>query len=522
VSVVPVRIDLVHEVLDTHTQELLLRRSAIPSRRRRGWLMRRMLLAADLLGLAVAYFAAEMLFRGAPYGDRYDAAVDSILFGVSLPFWVLMASLYGLYDRDEERADHSTPDDLQGVFHLVTVGTWLFYAGTYLTGLASPTLPKLLTFWTLAVVALPVARGFARSYCRRSVHYLQNTLIIGAGDVGQQVARKLLKHHEYGINLVGFVDAYPKERRSDLGHLTILGDLDAMPELVDALDVERVIVAFSLDTRQDLLKVIRDLNDLNVQVDIVPRFFEVMSPAVDMHSVEGVPLIGIRPPRLSRSSRVLKRVVDVTCSVGGLVVLAPLFAATAVAIKATSRGPVFYRQVRMGTGDRPFQIVKFRTMVADADARKSGLAHLNKHACAGGDPRMFKIDEDPRVTTVGRFLRRFSIDELPQLWNVAIGEMSLVGPRPLILDEDAHVDEWARRRLDIRPGITGLWQVLGRDDIPFEEMVKLDYLYVTSWSVGGDIRLLLKTLPCVFASPAQQRAPRGPFRWGTTHLRSGV
>jgi lipopolysaccharide/colanic/teichoic acid biosynthesis glycosyltransferase len=134
-------------------------------------------------------------------------------------------------------------------------------------------------------------------------------------------------------------------------------------------------------------------------------------------------------------------------------------------------------------------------MVADAEARKQEVAGLNKHARGGGDPRMFKIDDDPRVTRVGHVLRRLSLDELPQLWNVLRGEMSLVGPRPLILEEDAYVTDWAERRLDLKPGITGIWQVLGRDGIPFEEMVKFDYVYVTSWSLGGDLRLLLRTIP---------------------------
>jgi lipopolysaccharide/colanic/teichoic acid biosynthesis glycosyltransferase len=198
---------------------------------------------------------------------------------------------------------------------------------------------------------------------------------------------------------------------------------------------------------------------------------------------------------LSRSSAFLKRALDLIGASAGLVVLAPLLAIVALAIKLDSRGPVLFRQVRMGAGSRPFRILKFRTMAVDADARTADIAHLNKHARNGGDPRMFKIENDPRVTRAGRVLRRFSIDELPQLWNVVRSEMSLVGPRPLILEEDAHVTDWAERRLDLKPGITGMWQVLGRDGIPFEEMIKFDYLYVTSWSVGGDLRLLLRTIP---------------------------
>jgi lipopolysaccharide/colanic/teichoic acid biosynthesis glycosyltransferase len=152
----------------------------------------------------------------------------------------------------------------------------------------------------------------------------------------------------------------------------------------------------------------------------------------------------------------------------------------------------------MGAGDRTFEIFKFRTMAVDADERKAEFAHLNKHN--GSDSRMFKIADDPRVTSVGRFLRRYSLDELPQLLNVVRGEMTLVGPRPLILEEDQHVREWARKRLDLKPGITGPWQTLGRSDIPFAEMIKLDYLYVTNWSPWRDLKLMLQTIPAVMRS----------------------
>lgn len=485
------------EVLDDRTREILARRRQPGIVKRRGWLVRRMLLASDLIGLGLAFAISEWIFIGNGGGDHVNAIAESLLFVLSLPFWVVTAQLAGLYARDEERANHSGADDVLGVFHLVTIGTWLLYVFSYLTRLAHPQLPKLFLFWVLAVVGVPLIRAAARSRCRRSVHYLQNTMILGAGDVGQQVARKLLKHPEYGINLVGFVDSHPKERATGLEHLSLLGDLEDVPRLVELLDIERVIIAFSNDELDDMVETMRDLNRMRVQVDVVPRFFDVLSPAVQIHSLEGFPLLGVRPSRLSRSEQVLKRAVDVLGAVGGLILLLPAFMAIAVAIKLDSRGPVFFRQRRMGAGDRVFKIVKFRTMVIDADARKSAVAHLNKHACNGGDSRMFKIEDDPRVTRVGRALRRFSLDELPQFWNVLRGEMSLVGPRPLILDEHAYVTDWAERRLDLRPGITGLWQVLGRDDIPFDEMIRLDYLYVTSWSLGGDMRLLLRTIPII-------------------------
>jgi lipopolysaccharide/colanic/teichoic acid biosynthesis glycosyltransferase len=202
--------------------------------------------------------------------------------------------------------------------------------------------------------------------------------------------------------------------------------------------------------------------------------------------------------RLSRSSRILKRAFDLTAATLGLLVLTPLFAAVALAIRLESNGAVFFRQVRRGVNGSTFRIYKFRTMVAEAEEKKAEVVHLNMHR--ERDPRMTKIPNDPRVTRVGRFLRRSSIDELPQLINVIKGEMSLVGPRPLILEEDAFVQEWARKRLDLKPGITGLWQVLGRSDIPFDEMTKLDYVYVTNWSLREDIRLILLTVPALLRS----------------------
>jgi exopolysaccharide biosynthesis polyprenyl glycosylphosphotransferase len=481
--------------VDERTLEIVERRRRTAVIRGRGWLVRRMLLAADLLGLAAAFLAAELTL-----GSAQGIAVETeyLLFLAILPVWVVLAKLYGLYDRDEERTDHSTADDLVGVVHMVTLGAWVFYAGSHIADLAAPQLRKVAVFWALAIVLVTLARAVARGYSRRHMAYVQNTVIVGAGDVGQTIARKLLNHPEYGINLVGFVDSQPRDRRDDLEHLTLLGPPERLPAIVRLLDVERVIVAFSNDGHEPTLELIRSLKELEIQVDVVPRLYELVSPGVGIHTVEGLPLLGLPPLRLSRSSRLIKRTMDVAVSLLGLVVLAPLLVLLALLIKLDSPGPVFFRQVRMGARDRTFRIFKFRTMAIDADERKAEVAHLNMHAKNGGDPRMFKIRDDPRATRAGRLLRRFSLDELPQLLNVLKGEMTLVGPRPLILDEDGEISsEWARKRLDLKPGITGLWQVLGRSAIPFEEMVKLDYLYVTTWSLGNDIRLMVRTLPAL-------------------------
>jgi exopolysaccharide biosynthesis polyprenyl glycosylphosphotransferase len=487
--------DELRATVDDRTLEIVDRRRRTAVVRGRGWLVRRMLLTADLAGLVAALVLAEWLVNRHNSVGVLGTRDEVFAFLLSLPAWVVIAKLYGLYDRDEERTDYSTADDFTGVFHMVTVCTFLFWACSYVTKAAHPTPPKLLIFWATATALITVGRAGARSLARRNIAYLQNTVIVGAGDVGQLVAKKLLSHPEYGINLVGFIDAQPKERREDLDHLALLGDVDRLPAIVRLFDVERVIVAFSNDSHQETVDLIRELKELDVQVDVIPRLFELVGPGIAIHTVEGLPLLGLPPFRLSRSSRLLKRTADIGLTLTALVLSAPLFLAIAIAIRVSSAGPVFFRQVRMGAGDTPFRIFKFRTMIVDADARKAEVAHLNQHLGPGGDPRMFKIPDDPRVTRVGRFIRRYSLDELPQLFNVLLGQMSFVGPRPLILDEDRYVASWGRQRLNLRPGITGPWQVLGRNGIPFEEMVKLDYLYVTSWSLFADIKLMARTIP---------------------------
>ncbi len=479
-------------VLDDRTRDLIEGRKGGKTRRR-GWIVQRSLITADLVGILAAFAVAQIVFhsKGAPTG-RFNELTEIGIFLASLPGWLFLAKLYGLYDRDEERADHSTADEAHAVFNMLTVGAFGFFATMHLfPGLVETPFSKILLFWALAIVFVAVARSAARALCRRTDAYLQNTLIIGAGDVGQLVARKLLHHPEYGVNVVGFVDEHPRERDERLGELTILGETDDLPILVQAYDIERVIVAFSQHPHPKTLKIIRDLNNLDVQVDVVPRMFEVMGPHATIHAAEGLPLIGLAPARLGRGALMLKRGMDIVGSLVGLIVLSPFFALVALAIKLDSPGPVLFRQARVGREDEEFTILKFRTMYADADLRKDEIAHLNKHL--GDDDRMFKASDDPRCTRVGRFLRKWSLDEFPQLYNVLRGEMSLVGPRPLIPEEHYYVSDWALRRLDLKPGVTGLWQVLGRDDIPFGEMVGLDYRYVTSWSIAYDIKLMFMT-----------------------------
>jgi exopolysaccharide biosynthesis polyprenyl glycosylphosphotransferase len=481
---------------DERTIAILDRRRRTATIRRRGWLMRRMLLLADVLGLMLAFAAAQGVFLAMPLAnDTIAFSYEAALFAATLPIWILVAKLYGLYDRDEERTDHSTTDDVVGVFHLVTVGAWIFFVGAWLTGLVYPDKTKLVAFWALAIGFVTVGRAAARGICRNRITYWQNTVIVGAGDIGQLVARKVLQHPEYGLNIVGFIDDRPKERRGDLGHISVVGIPEQLPNLVRALDVERVIIAFSNDSHEHTIELVRSLKDLDVQVDIVPRLFELVGPRVDIHTVEGLPLVGLAPARLSRSSQALKRAVDIVGASLALLLTAPLFALIAWRIRHDSPGPVFFRQTRLGMNRREFTVLKFRTMRTETTS-EAHEAYVRATMTANALPEsngLYKLERHDAITPFGRWLRRTSLDELPQFLNVLRGDMSLVGPRPCLAYETEYFQPHHFQRFAVPAGLTGLWQVTARAHSTFGEALDMDVSYALGWSFGLDLRLLART-----------------------------
>jgi len=466
-----------------------------PRRIRRGWLVRRMLLGADLLALTAAFAVVEAVFRKRQLVGEVGIGVETIIFLCLLPLWVLAAKLYGLYDRDEESATHSTADEVVSVFHLLTVGVWLFYATSWLVGLSSPDQAKLATFWFLALVSVAAARSAARTLARHQSAYVQNAVIVGAGEVGQLIGRKLLQHPEYRINLLGFVDGEPREKRRDLGDLPVLGAPEQIAEIVDRHDVDRVIVAFLRDGHEQMLDLVRAVRTHDVHVDLVPRLFEAVGANVGMHTLEGLPLVGLPPSRISRSSRTLKRSVDILGSATLLALLAPTMLLIAFLIRRDSRGPVFFRQTRLGIDLREFTLLKFRTMHEGTDEapHREYIKQIMKSDALPGSNNLYKLERDDSITRVGRWLRKTSLDELPQLINVLRGEMSLVGPRPLIPYELELFSPHHFERFLVPAGLTGLWQVEARAHSTFGEALDLDVAYARGWSPGLDLRLLLRT-----------------------------
>jgi exopolysaccharide biosynthesis polyprenyl glycosylphosphotransferase len=323
----------------------------------------------------------------------------------------------------------------------------------------------------------------------------ETVVILGAGDVGQLLARKLLRHPEYGMSVVGFVDSAPKQRRADVTAVPVLGRIDDLVEIVQRLAVDRVIVAFSHVRDDELLERARALLDLRVRVDVVPRLFEVIGPTSRLPRIEGIPLVRISPGRRSALAMSLKRLIDVVLASVGLVLAAPVFLWAAWRIPRETPGPVLFRQTRLGEGMTEFTMFKFRTMrtgTDDAPHRAYVQAAMNGETAVAAD-ELYKLDRGDTVTRTGRWLRRTSLDELPQLINVLQGTMSLVGPRPCLAYETEHFAPRHFERFRVRPGITGLWQVTARGHASFAEALEMDVAYVRDWSLRLDLSLLMRT-----------------------------
>jgi exopolysaccharide biosynthesis polyprenyl glycosylphosphotransferase len=470
-------------------------RSAAPRAllgRGRTWI----LAGGDLLALTTAYAAA---YVAAEWLGPLPAVSGPPWFLVPLavaagPVWLAIFTAYHLYDNDNLRISVASFDEVRDLFHAMLAGSLLFLVLSqgvrYLFEWWIYSAVEAVLFLSGALVLVPVLRGSIRSWLFPRVMKPKRALIVGGGDEARLVYRKLRTHPEYGLEVVGFLAG--GDESGDVPG-PIVGRSDDIARVVDHLEIDRVLLASSIASHEEMLDLVRTVRRPDVQMSIVPRYFEIFTAQAILDDVEGMPVVTLPPMRLGRSSRLLKRSFDIGVSGVALLLLAPFLGLIALGIRLDSSGPAVYRQPRRGRLGTTFQIAKFRTMFVGAEQRRSEVLHLNEV-----DGPLFKVKgRDPRVTRIGSFLRRTSLDELPQLWNVLRGDMSLVGPRPFVVYEADQITGWASRRLDMTPGITGLWQVLGRNDIPFEEMTKLDYLYVTNWSLWWDLKILCQTIPVV-------------------------
>lgn len=453
---------------------------------RRDALFRRLLLAADVLAIAGAFVLTVGLSSRSL--QLTWAAV------ACLPVLLVGAKTTGLYDRDETLLRKTTLDEAPKLFQLATLSAlvaWLA-GGVIVAGKLDRR--EALFLWLALAGGLIVARTAARVLALWLAP-TERCLFIGDDASAATIGSRLNGYSGVKAEVVAHLDldmaaSWSTDRVSE-------PRLAEIRDLARTLDVHRAIVAPGWGVKAEsaqVLNLVRTLKAVGVRVSVLPRMLEVVGSSVEFDDLHGVTLMGVRRFDLTRSSAKFKRALDLLGATLGLVAIAPLMIAIAIAIKLDGRGsgPVFFRQLRVGRHGQRFYMLKFRTMVPDADALKDSLRERNE--AHGG---LFKIAEDPRITRVGRLLRRSSLDELPQLLNVIMGEMSLVGPRPLVLEEDRRVEGWNRRRLELTPGMTGPWQILGPARVPLSEMVAIDYLYVANWSLWTDVKILLRTVPHV-------------------------
>jgi exopolysaccharide biosynthesis polyprenyl glycosylphosphotransferase len=433
--------------------------------------------------------------RGLAYADSWAAALAVIVaIGVLgthgdrlkpiglvvLPLVVLTCKLMGLYDRDELVVRKTTLEETPTLFGLATLYTLLIWLLEPFIVQGELGRKQVIGLWACLFAFMLLGRAIARILALR-LTAPERCLVLGEPVATDPIVRKLC---ERGGGMKAEVVAR-MPLQGDMNHVAGLTDV---AQAIRDRDVHRVVLVPGSGETDAMLDVIRLVKGLGVRVSVLPRVLEVLGSSVEFDDIHGMPMLGIRSFGLSRSSRAVKRTTDVVAASIGLLAVAPAVLVIAIAIKLDSRGPVFFRQERVGRDGQRFKLMKFRSMVADAEARKAALLARNQ---ADG---LFKIADDPRVTRVGRILRRTALDELPQLLNVLRGEMSLVGPRPLVVDEDEKIVGWHRRRLHLTPGMTGPWQILGSARVPLNEMVNIDYLYVANWTFWTDAKILLRTV----------------------------
>ncbi len=317
-------------------------------------------------------------------------------------------------------------------------------------------------------------------------------IIVGAGEVGRTVMRTVVARPELGFRIVGFVDDNPEKGNSKIGRFDGLGPVKNLPRLIEEHGIDEVIITLPWMYHRKIMGVVRECRRRKVSVHIVPDLFQLSLSQVGVDDLDGIPLVGVREVGFGESVRKMKRAMDVVGAAAALTLGAPFLGLIAAAVRLDSPGSTFFRQTRVGLNGEVFEMWKFRSMVEGAEEELDDLRDLNEV-----DGPIFKMKDDPRVTRVGRFLRRRSLDELPNLWNVLRGDMSLVGPRPPLPTEVSEYAEWHKKRLEVRPGVTGLWQVSGRSLLSFDEQCLLDIYYIENWSLWLDFKIMLRTIPRV-------------------------
>lgn len=471
----------------------------------RARLVASVLLVIDLAGVAVAFFAAYWLrdtilpALGLRPQQLYPVGEYLPLLPLVLVIWGFLLARFGAY---RSHRTISLMDEAWSIVRVCGMGAVLLVLCIYLLRLDAALLgdDQISRVWIGLVIsgsalAILAARTTVRLLSRfvRSYGYNYRTiLVVGTGSVARSLVQSIADHGYWGYRLLGFIRTEEDEEEPQAE--PIVGSVADIPELIKSEVVDEVIFAVPRPKLQELEDLFLQLEEQGVLVRLALNVFPHTRARVGVSDLDGIPLLTFSTTPSSAALMALKRVLDLALSLVLLTLALPVMGGIALAIKLTSGGKVLFRQTRCGLNGRRFTLYKFRTMVEGAETRRHEVAHLNEM-----DGPVFKATRDPRVTTLGRLLRRFSLDELPQLWNVLSGNMSLVGPRPAIPEEVAQYERWQRRRLSMRPGLTCLWQISGRNEIDFQRWIELDLEYIDSWSPLLDIKILARTVPVVLS-----------------------
>ena len=412
-----------------------------------------------------------------------------------VPLWVLLMAVSGLYDRDRITWGITAVGQ---VARTLSFGVVALILATFLAKLPGLSRSWMLLFWVAGIVFVLLGRAvlvYALIIERSRGRMQAPTLIVGCNAESLDIVRVLRGNPSAGLWPIAAVTSTQAERLALdhlAGDLPVVGTARDIVRIVDDTGAETVVIASTAFDHEVVARIVADLRVADVDVHVSPGLFEVLTRRVLITEIAGIPLITIRGISLSRWNLAVKRTFDLVVSLLVVIVGLPLWIAIAIAIRFTSPGPIFYSQQRVGRHGTTFPMMKFRSMYVDAEQRLKDVMTDNE---ATGP--IFKMKDDPRVTPVGRWLRKLSMDEFPQLINVLRGQMSLVGPRPPLPREVDRYSAHDWRRLEVVPGMTGMWQVSGRSSLTFDEMVRLDILYIENWSVGLDITLIFRTVPAV-------------------------
>jgi exopolysaccharide biosynthesis polyprenyl glycosylphosphotransferase len=444
------------------------------------------------LALPIAYWMRYelQLFRGVDPANNVPYSVYLPLAGLLTVVFILASRHEGAYNLRHHR---SLSRDLYGVLSATTTAIMLLVVLVFFYRRLSYSRMIFVYAGILIIAFLALAR-IARhailTRMRQSGHGVDRVLIIGSGEVGRAVMRNTIAQPELGYRVIGFLDDDPAKSSTDIGPIKALGPVENISQIVTEKAIDVVMITLPWQYHRKIIRLVGEAEQAGVRAAVVPDLFQLSLGGIQIEEINGIPLISVKQTTLTGMNQVIKRAFDLMITVPTVVLLAPIWPLVALAIRLDSPGPILFRQIRVGRHGKTFTFYKFRSMCADAEAELEKLRALNE---ASGP--LFKIKDDPRQTRVGRFIRRTSLDELPQFFNVLRGDMSLVGPRPGLPSEVEKYQNWHRRRLEVQPGLSGLWQVRGRSDLTFDEMVMLDIYYGENWSLLTDVQILMRTIP---------------------------